>query len=87
MSRIRVTIDELVLRGVASAERQALIEGLRAELARALAVDPGQRIGGVTGARHTPLIRLGTIALEPGAAGGRSFGAGLARRIAGRVRS
>jgi hypothetical protein len=85
MSRIRVTIDELVLRGLAPAERQTLMEGLRNELARTLA-DPAQsaRFGG---ARRTPVIRLGAITLEPGAAGGRRFGAGLARRIAGRLRS
>jgi hypothetical protein len=83
MSRVRVTIDALALRGLEPAERSALVEGLRTELARVLA-DPATRR---TWARshRTPVMRLGHMPLEPGAAGGRKFGGGLAQGIAKRL--
>jgi hypothetical protein len=84
MSRVHVTIDELALRGMEPFERRALVEGLRTELSRVLA-DPAAR---ATWARshHTPVMRLGPMTLEPGAAGGRTFGGGLARGIAKRLK-
>ncbi len=45
MSRIRVTIDQLVLRGVEASERQAVIDGLQAGLATALADRQSSRMG------------------------------------------
>ena len=79
MSRIRVTIDELALRGFEPAQRKALVEGLQAGLSRALAelgaADACARSG------RTPLLRLGPLAIEPGASGARKFGGGLAHRV------
>jgi hypothetical protein len=79
MSRIRVTIDELALKGFAPGERKALVDGLQSELARALA-DPA---AGVAAARsqRTPVLRLGQTSLAPGPAGARKLGGGVARAI------
>jgi hypothetical protein len=79
VSRIRVTIDRLVLKGFEPADRKALVEGLQAELSRVLA-DPVKRAEWARSHR-TPVLRLGRLPLELGAAGGRAFGHGLARAI------
>ena len=42
MSRIRLTIDRVVLQGMDPAERNALVEGLRSELERMLADREGR---------------------------------------------
>lgn len=81
MSRIRVTIDHIVLRGVDLANnRDALLDGLRAELARVLA-DPTDRAAWARSHR-TPVLRPGRMPLEPGVAGARDFGKRLARTVA-----
>jgi hypothetical protein len=79
MSRIHVTIDQIDLRGFEPAERTALLEGLRAELRRALA-DPVAR---ATWARshRTPVLKLGCMPFSPGPSGGRDFGARMAGAI------
>jgi hypothetical protein len=79
MSRIRVTIDELVLKGIAAGDRNALVDGLRSELARVLA-DPAARAEWARSHR-TPVLRLGQFPLESGLSGGRKFGKGMARAI------
>jgi hypothetical protein len=79
MSRITLTIDRLVLKGVDAADGKALTEALRAELSRVLS-DTATRADWARPHR-TPVLRLGQIALEPGPAGGRKFGGGLARAI------
>lgn len=76
---IHVNIDRLVLRGIDPANRQALVAGLRSELARILA-DPSTRTN-ISQSRRTPVLRLGSMALAPGTAGSRKFGSGLARAI------
>ncbi len=78
MSRIRITIDRLALQGFDPAERAALVEGLKGELARALA-DPASRAA--LKSRRTPVLRLGNIERQSGAAGGRKFGTAVARAI------
>ena len=80
MSRtIEVRIDRLVLRGIDPSDRKALVEGLQAELSRILADSRSgeQRMQ----TRHTPLLKLGRMPLEPGPSGSRKFGGGLARAI------
>ncbi len=79
MSRVRVTIDALVLKGLEPVERKAMVEGLHAELSRVLA-DPATR-GAWAHSHRTPVLRLGRIPIEPGAAGGRTFGKGMVRAI------
>jgi hypothetical protein len=80
MSRIRVSIDRLVLRGLDAGQQTALTAGLQRELSRLLA----DRAAGAEWARErrTPVLRLGRMSLEPGLSGGKKFGAGLARGIA-----
>jgi hypothetical protein len=82
VSRVRVTIDELVMKGLEPLQRQALVEGLRAELSRVLKDPPDRRTWART--HRTPVIKLGPMPLEPGAAGGAEFGRGLARGIINR---
>jgi hypothetical protein len=79
MSRIRVTIDEVVLRGIEPAARKPLIQGLEAELSRILA-DPSGRDEWAR-SRRAPVMRLGRIAMESSPSGARKFGAGVARAI------
>ena len=79
MSRIRVTIDRLVLRGFDPGDGRALTEELKNELSRALA-NRAEHAAWAR-ARRTPIVRLGRMPLEPGPSGGRKFGGGLARAI------
>jgi hypothetical protein len=79
MSRIRVTIDRIVLKGMESADRNALVQSLRSELSRVLS-DPTTRAEWARPHR-TPVLKLGRMPLEPGPAGGRKFGSGMARAI------
>jgi hypothetical protein len=79
MSRIRVTIDQLVLKGVEAGDRKPLIDGFQAELSRLLS-DPNGRDEWAR-SRRTPVLRLPTVATEPAPSGARKFGAGVARAI------
>jgi hypothetical protein len=79
MSRITLTIDQFVLCGFEPAERTALLEGIQAELRRALA-DPATR--NTWAKTHgTPVLRLGNMRFSPGPSGGRNFGARVAKAI------
>lgn len=73
MSRIRVNIDSLVLKGLDPDARQALVEGLRTELTRVLS-DPAARTA-LTRSQRTPVLRLGRVPLQ-------GVGTRLARAIA-----
>jgi hypothetical protein len=79
MSRIKVTIDGLVLRGIELWGRKPLVEALQGELSRVLA-DPATRAEWARSHR-TPVLRLGGLPLDPGPAGGRKFGRDMARAI------
>ncbi len=79
LSRIRVTIDQVVLRGMDAADRKALLEGLQGELARVFS-DTTNRAAWARSHR-TPVLKLGRMPLEPGSSGGRKFGTGLAGAI------
>jgi hypothetical protein len=80
MSRIRLSIDQLVLRGFEPGDRKALVVGLEVELSRVLA-DPATRAEWACPHR-TPVLRLGRLPLESGPKAGRKFGMGMARAIA-----
>jgi hypothetical protein len=84
MSRVRLSIDRLVMQGMGPVEQQALVDGLKAELARVLS-DPAARADWARSHR-TPVVKLGRMTLEPGRAGGRKFGGGLARGIGTRLK-
>ena len=79
MSRIRVTIDRLVLNGVQPLEGKALTLALQSQLAHALADRDGRRAWAQS--RRTPVLRLPPMTLSPGTAGASTFG----RRLGGAV--
>lgn len=79
VSRIRVSIDRVVLRGFDPGDRNALVQGLQQELSRVLA-DPATRPGWARPHR-TPVLRLGRMPLEFGPAGARKFGGSVGRAI------
>jgi hypothetical protein len=78
MSRVSVTIDRLVLNGIVLDQRQALLAGLRQELACILA-DPAMR--SALKPRDRPTIRLTPMTFIPGHASGTRLGAELAHGI------
>ena len=77
MSRVRVTIGRLALRGFDPGQARAVGEGLRAELARLLA-DPALRPAARP--RRAPVLRLGALPMAEGGAG--ALGRAVARAIA-----
>ena len=79
VSCIRLNIDQLVLRGIEPGDRNALVDGLQAELSRILA-DPATR-GDWARSRRTPVLRLGRIPFESGPSAARKFGGRVARAI------
>ena len=79
MTKINLTIDQLILRGFEPRDRKALLEGLQSELSRVLA-DPIARAEWAHPHR-TPVLRLANLPLESGAAGARKLGGGVARAI------
>jgi hypothetical protein len=79
MSRIQLHIDRLVLPEMEVADRNAIVEGLRAELTRALS-DPAARSAWAR-SHLTPVIKLGRMPLEPGSCGGRKFGVALGSSV------
>jgi hypothetical protein len=79
VSRIKLTIDRLVLNGIESGDRKALVESLNAELSQVLS-DPAGRAEWARSHR-TPVLKLGRMPLEAGAAGGRKFGKQMARAV------
>jgi hypothetical protein len=79
MSRVRLTIDHLVLKGFEEGDRKQLGDGLQIELSRLLA-NPEQHRQ-LTRSYRAPLLRLGRIPLESGPGRAPKFGIGLARAI------
>jgi hypothetical protein len=80
MSRITLTIDQLVLKGFETAEGKALAQALEAQLAEALA-QPAMR-GGWEHSRSATAMRLGRMSLETGTTGARKFGRQAAYAVA-----
>lgn len=79
MSRIHLTIDNLVLRGLDPAGQRAFVASLRREMESFLA-NPAAR-GEWARSHRTPVLRLGRISAEPGAAGAGKMGRQVARGI------
>ena len=83
MSRIRVTIDQVALKGFEAGAGRSVMEALKAELSEML-TDPEQRARWGR-SRHTPVWRLGRIAFQPGTSGSRQLGGAIARDIGKRL--
>jgi hypothetical protein len=81
MSRIRLTIDRLVLNGLERGQEKPLADGLRTELSRLLSDRNGRHALGRS--HRTKLLRLGSLPLGRGHAGSRHFGSALAKGIRG----
>ena len=79
MSRIHLTIDSMHLKGISADQQRTLVSGLRSELSRVLA-NPAARAAWARSHR-TPVLKLGRMPLESGAAGGTKLGGGIARAI------
>jgi len=79
MSRIHLKIDRLVLNGLQPGQDKALVETLRAQLSQILS-DHATR-GEWARSLSFPVLRLGRVPIEAGAAGARKFGAQVARGI------
>jgi hypothetical protein len=79
MSRIRLTVDRLVLNGFQRLEAKALSEALQAELSQVLA-DKAERSEWARPHR-TPVLKLGCRPLEAGTTGAGSFGRRMARAV------
>lgn len=76
---VTLQIDRLVLRGIDPADKHALADGLKTELVRVLA-DPLMRAA-ILRSHRTPVLRLGRMTMEPGMAGARTLGKGVAKAI------
>jgi hypothetical protein len=83
MSRVRVTIDRVILRGLDPADRQPLLDGLKSELSQLLA-DPANEVRSAR-FRHMPVLRMRRLSLQPGASGADRLGGGIARGIGSEV--
>jgi len=79
MSRVTVTIDRLVLRGVDPVDAQALVGALKADLARTFA-ESASRLDHAR-SRSVAVARGVAPAFEPGLAGARKLAAAAARAI------
>jgi hypothetical protein len=80
VSRIRVTIDRVVLNGVQPIEGKALTHALESQLSQALA-DRDTRHEWAR-SRRTPVLTLAPMTLSPGTAGARTFGRSLGGAVA-----
>jgi hypothetical protein len=83
-TRLTLHIDRLVLRGIDPLDQHALVDGLKTELARVLR-EPAARAA-LGGSRRTPVLRLGRLPMQPGLAGARTLGGGVAKSIVKRIK-
>ena len=79
MSRINVTINQIVLRGFAPGDRSALLEALQTELRQVL-TDPAAKATWAH-AQRRELLNLGGMPFSPGRSGSRDLGSRMARAI------
>jgi len=79
VSRIHLTIDRLVLNGLEPGQEKPLVESLRTQLSKILS-DRGTRSEWARSHR-TPVLKLGRMPMESGAAGGEKLGTRMAGAI------
>ena len=80
MTRIKVTIDHLLLKGMEPETGNALTAALKTELSQALSDRPARSKWARS--HRTPVLKLGRIPLHPGTAGGTKLGKQVAHVIA-----
>ena len=80
MSRIRMTVDRVVLHGIQPLEARALTAALQSQLSQLLA-DKRARAEWAQPHR-TPVLKLAPMPLSPGSGGAKTFGRGLAGAVA-----
>jgi hypothetical protein len=79
MSRIRLDIDRLVLNGFEPLEAKTLTEALKSHLSVVLS---DQRMRSEWARSHrTPVLRVGPVALETGAAGAGKLGKRIGQAV------
>lgn len=79
VSRIRLTIDRVVLNGFQHVEAGAVTKALESQLSRVLA-DKSMRHEWARPHR-TPVLKLGRMALQPGTTGAQNFGRTLGSAV------
>jgi hypothetical protein len=79
MSRIQLNIDRIVLNGFEPLDAKSLVGALRSQLTKVLS-DPASRADWARSHR-TPVLRLGRMALEPGAGGAGKFGRQIGKAV------
>ena len=79
VSRVRLTIDRVVLNGFQDVEAKALATALESQLSQVLA-DKATRQAWARPHR-TPVLKLGRMTLQPGTTGAQNFGRTLASAV------
>jgi len=79
MSRIRLTIDRIVLNGFQPQDANAVTRALESQLSQVLR-DPAAR-GEWARPHRTPVLKLGRLTLDPGKAGAHAFGRRLGTAV------
>jgi hypothetical protein len=79
MSRIRLDIDRLVLRGFEPLEAKAFSEALQSHLSEILSEQATRTHW--AGLQRTPVLKLGRMSRDSGIAGARKFGKQVARAV------
>jgi hypothetical protein len=79
MTRVRVDLDQLVLRGFQPRDAEVLWRTLREDLSRSLS-DPALRPG-LADSRRVPVVHLEQRPASAGAAGARMLGKGIATEL------
>lgn len=77
MSRVKIHIDQVSLLGLDPAQRNGVMDALRAELKRIATTASGNGAK----SRRIPVVKLGRVPLNPGSPGGKSIGTGIAQAI------
>jgi hypothetical protein len=72
VSRIRLTIDRLVLHGFEPHDAKAVARALESQLSQVLGDTAARREWAHP--HRTPILRLGRLTLDPGTAGAHAFG-------------
>ena len=79
VSRIRVNIERLVLRGFAQPEAKAIAKAFELQLSQVLA--EGTPRNDWARPHRTPVLKLGRMPMEAGSAGAVRFGTRMARAV------